>query len=272
MASGLRLKDLLTLLDDIADRNLAEDWDNVGLMVGDPTAEVSGIMVALDPTAAVLTEADRSGCNTLVTHHPLIFKPLKGLRLDEPEGRVLGQVIRAGMAVVACHTNLDKIHGGVSDLLAAALGLSSARPLIPDPPDLRLQPCGLGRIGELEAPLAFSEFVELVKSRLDIAHLPVAGPSPDKITTVAVCGGSGSELAVRAREAGAQVYLTGEIKHSMARWAEEAGFCLIDAGHYATEQPVVAGLAEILRRRLADHGSAVKVLTTAAQVGPFRSY
>jgi putative NIF3 family GTP cyclohydrolase 1 type 2 len=90
--------------------------------------------------------------------------------------------------------------------------------------------------------------------------------------TVAVCGGSGSELAPLAQKAGAQIYLTGEIKHSMARWAESVGFCLVDAGHFATENPMVDGLARILRLRLADHGSSVVVSTTKKQGSPFQNY
>jgi dinuclear metal center YbgI/SA1388 family protein len=272
MANGLKLKDLLALLEGISSRNLAEDWDNVGLMVGDPEAEVTGIMVALDPTEAVLSEADREGCNTIVTHHPLIFKPLKELRLDEPGARIICQAVRTEKAVVSCHTNLDKISGGVSDMLATGLGLGPTKPLLPDSLDREGAPCGFGRIGDLPAPLGFPGFVDLVKSRLGVSVLTVAGPHPDKIMTVAVCGGSGSELAPLAQEAGAQIYLTGEIKHSMARWAENVGFCLVDAGHFATENPMVEGLARILRLRLADHGSSVVVSTTKKQGSPFQNY
>ncbi len=272
MVSGLRLKDLLALLNGIASSNLAEDWDNVGLMVGDPAAEVTGVMVALDPTEAIITEAGRGGCNTIVTHHPLIFKPLKELRLDEPGTRSLCQAIQTGMAVISCHTNLDKIAGGISDMLATGLGLGPTRVLAPEISDRGDAPCGFGRVGDLPAPLPFSGFVELVKSCLGISVLPVAGPPPDQIVTVAVCGGSGSELAPLAHAIGAQVYITGEIKHSMARWAESAGFCLIDAGHFATENVMVEGLARILRQRLVDHDSPVKVLTTKTQGSPFYNY
>jgi len=272
MATGVHLKDLLVLLDGIASHDLAEDWDNVGLMVGDPAVEVTGIMVALDPTEEVMAEASRSGCNTVVTHHPLIFKPLKALRLDEPGTRILCQAVLTGMAVISCHTNLDKINGGVSDMLANGLGLGATRPLVPEIPDREGAPCGFGRVGDLPAPLDFPDFVELVKTRLGVPVLPVAGQPPEQIATVAVCGGSGSELGPLAQEAGAQVYLTGEIKHSMARWAENAGFCLIDAGHFATENQMVEGLARILRQRLADYGPSVKVLTTGQQRSPFMIY
>ena len=257
------------LLADIASPNLAETWDNVGLMVGDPEMEVTGIMVALDPSEAVLAEAERRGCNTIVTHHPLIFKPLKELRLDEPVAITLCRAVRSGVAVLSCHTNLDKITGGVSDMLAGALGLKATRILTPENQESQGAPCGFGRIGELPAPQPFSGFVELVKSRLHVPVLLVAGPPPEQIMTVAVCGGSGSELAPQARAAGAQVYLTGEIKHSMARWAEDAGFCLVDAGHFATENQMVAGLAGILGQRLAAHGASVEVMTSEQQGSPF---
>jgi dinuclear metal center YbgI/SA1388 family protein len=272
MGKGLLVKDLLVMLEGIAATALAEDWDNVGLMVGDPTATVSGIMVALDPTGEVLDEAGRAGCNTIVTHHPLIFKPLRNLSLDEPEARVLCQAIQAGIAVISCHTNLDKIIGGVSDMLAARLNLERPRPLAVEPREPEESSRGFGRIGELPVPLDFSQFVALVKERLGVPLLPVAGRPPAKIVTVAVCGGSGSELAPLARQAGAQVYLSGEIKHSMARWAEQSGFCLVDAGHFATENQMVPGLAGILRQRLAAKKLPVEVLTTEDQGSPFHYY
>lgn len=272
MGAGLSLNDLLQLLDDIASRQLAEEWDNVGLMVGDPAAEVTGIMVALDPTEEALAEAARLGCNTLITHHPLIFKPLRALRLDEPGARVLFRAAQAGVAVVSCHTNLDKMAGGVSDMLAAGLGLGATRPLVPEFHGGEEAPCGFGRVGDLPSPLPFGAFVELVKERLGLEVLPVAGQAPEKIVTVAVCSGSGSELAPLAQKAGAQVYLSGEIKHSTARWAEQAGFCVVDAGHFATENLMVPGLARILRQRLAERGISVEVSTTTSQGSPFRYF
>ncbi|MDH3393529.1 MAG: Nif3-like dinuclear metal center hexameric protein, partial [Desulfobulbaceae bacterium] len=108
---------LVSVLNELAAFSLAESWDNVGLLAGDPAQQVRGILVALDPTEEVLDEAVANGCNVIITHHPLIFKPLKAVRLDQPIGRLLGRSLAAGVAMIACHTNLDLVGGGVNDVL-----------------------------------------------------------------------------------------------------------------------------------------------------------
>lgn len=266
------VRELITVLDDVAGPALAESWDNIGLMVGAPELEISAILVALDPTMEVLDEAKRRGCNTIVTHHPLIFKGLKSLRTDHPEGRILTRALLDRLAIVGCHTNLDKVPGGVNDMLAERLGLFNCRVLLPDPSVSDLRGIGFGRIGDLATPLTFEDFAVFIREQLDLQVVKVAGTPPPEITTVAVCGGSGSELASAAMAGGAQIYLSGEIKHSMARWAESAGFCIIDGGHFATENVMVPGLAKLIRSGFAELDLAVDVLTTESQTAPFRYY
>ncbi|NTV15514.1 MAG: Nif3-like dinuclear metal center hexameric protein [Desulfobulbaceae bacterium] len=265
------VRDLIDVLDVIAEPALAETWDNVGLLVGEPGLEISAIMVALDPTIEALAEARAKGCNVVVTHHPLIFKGLLALRTDQPEGRILAFALAHRMAIVACHTNLDKVAGGVSDMLAAQLGLSDSRILAPDSTPAG-RPIGFGRCGELPGPMPFGDFVGFIRGKLALPVVKVAGVAPEVVAKVAVCGGSGSELAPLARAAGAQVYVSGEIKHSMARWAESVGFCLLDGGHFATENPMVLGLAALIRSNFAARAVVVEVVTTVSQICPFRYY
>lgn len=269
MTAVVCVRDLITVLDKVAAPALAESWDNIGLMVGEPESEISAILIALDLTWEVLNEAKRKGCNAVVTHHPLIFTGMKAIRTDQPEGRILARALSDRLAIIACHTNLDKVPGGVSEMLAAHLGLVNSRVLVPDPAVTELSRIGFGRIGDLPAPLAFEDFTRLIREKLDLQVVKIAGPPPAEITTVAVCGGSGSELAPAAMAAGAQVYLSGEIKHSMARWAESVGFCLVDGGHFATENVMVPGLAKLIRSGLAELDLAVDVLTTESQTSPF---
>jgi len=266
------VRELIAVLDKVAEPALAESWDNVGLMIGEPGWEISTILIALDPTLDVLNEARRKGCNTIVTHHPLIFKGLKSIRTDQPEGQILARALADQIAIIACHTNLDKVPWGVSEMLAAHLGLVNSRVLAPAQVVTELSQIGFGRIGELPNSLTFADFTRLLRQKLDIPVVKVAGPTPAEITTVAVCGGSGSELAPVAMSRGAQIYVSGEIKHSMARWAESAGFCLVDCGHFATENVMVAGLAKLIRGFFAELDLAVDVLITESQTGPFRSY
>ncbi len=262
------LKDLLAVLDGIAAPSLAEPWDNVGLMVGDPGQEISGVLVALDASEAIMVEAESHGCNVVVTHHPLIFKPLAAIRTDQVTGRLLARALAGQMAVVGCHTNLDKVSGGVNDALALGLNLQNCRVLAVDSGGA--EELGFGRLGDLPSAVAFPEFIDLLLAALDLPAVRVAGIVPEQLLSIAVCGGSGSELAVTAMEAGAQVFITGEVKHSTARWAEDAGFCVIDAGHFSTEKLVVPGLVAAIAKGCGDRGLAVPVRGTELQTSPFQ--
>jgi dinuclear metal center YbgI/SA1388 family protein len=264
------LQDLLAVLDEIAPSSLAEPWDNVGLMVGDPAQEVCGVLVALDASEEIMTEAQSHGCNVVVTHHPLIFKPLQAIRTDQVAGRLLARVLAHGMAVVSCHTNLDKISGGVNDVLAAGLNLRGCRVLAAD--HAGAAGLGFGRIGDLGSPVTFAEFMDKLLTVLGVPAVRVAGVAPAKFLSVAVCGGSGSGLTEAAMAAGAQVFITGEVKHSTARWAEDAGFCVIDAGHFSTEKLVVPALVAAITRGCEDKGLALRIRGTEVQVSPFQYY
>lgn len=267
--SPIKLRGLLAVLEEIAASSLAESWDNVGLMVGNPEQEVTGVLVALDFTEDLLAEAEQCGCNVVVTHHPLIFKPLQAVRTDQVTGRLLARALASGVAVVSCHTNLDKVAGGVNDVLAQRLGLDDCRVLAADPNSPA--GTGFGRIGDLPATISFTEFIDKLLGVLAVPAVRVAGVVPEKLSTLAVCGGSGSELAETAREAGAQLFVTGEVKHSTARWAEAAGFCVIDAGHYATEQLVVPSLVKAIAAGWATVGGP-EVMASKLQTSPFQFY
>jgi len=276
MEKELTVKDLLRILDTIAAFGLAEEWDNVGLMVGDPDSQVHGILVALDPTEEILAEAKECGADCIITHHPLIFHPIKTVYTSQPLGRFLRSALENEITVIGSHTNLDQADGGVNDVLAASLGLVEARPLVPAAKGRSEEQtiggegvAGFGRIGRLAKPLSREQFIERLCAFFDLPVLRVAGRLPAEITSVAVCGGSGSELAETAYSSGAQVYVTGEVKHSTARWAEAAGFCIVDAGHFATENPVVESLATALQDILAQEAISIPVKPSARQRNPF---
>ncbi len=264
----LPLKKLLTILDSVAPFSLAEPWDNVGLMVGDPDQPVTGILIALDPTEAVLAEALSRKCNTIVTHHPLLFQALKKIDRSTPTGRLLATALSQDLAIVACHTNLDLIADGVSQALALRLGLTATQPLREK--ICPAGPCGFGAIGQLAAPLSGPAFIDHCLQSLALPGLQLAGPLPATIRRVALCGGSGSDLAETAFALGADIYLTAEVKHSTARWAEAAGRCLLDAGHYATEKFAVPLLAELLARACRQEGLAPPIETVRKQDNPMQ--
>ena len=261
---------LLSILNTIAPFAMAEPWDNVGLLVGDPEQQVTGILIGLDPTEALIHEALAQNLNTILTHHPLIFHPLKTIPGNTPMGRMLKTALSHDLALIACHTNLDLAAAGVSNALAEKLALRDTRPLTGQESAEPGKNTGFGKIGRLPAPLDSGQFLSCLLTALATPGIQIAGLLPETIHTVALCGGSGSELAETAQAMGAQVYITGEVKHSVARWAEDAGFCVIDAGHYPTENLIVPVLAEILKKSCADQGFAPTILTTAKQGNPMQ--
>jgi len=280
MGTNLTVKELLETLDKIASFGLAEQWDNVGLMVGNPDQQIQGVLVALDPTEEVLAEAKECAADCIITHHPLIFNPLKGIYTNQPLGRFLRRALKNEISVIGCHTNLDQAVGGVNDVLAKSLGMVEfIRPLVPNKENqdrteasAPSSETGFGRVGLLADTLSSKAFIERLCALLNLPLLRVAGQMPEDINTVAVCGGSGSDLAEAAFASGAQVYITGEVKHSTARWAEASGFCIIDAGHFATENPVVESLVKMLADVFAEQGANIPVKPSVKQKSPFAYY
>ncbi len=261
--------DILTAIDELAPFDLAEEWDNVGLLVGSNEREVSSILVGLDLTGDLLDEAVASGADTIVSHHPMIFRPLSAIRVDQHIGRLLEKALANRITVIGCHTNLDSVSGGVSDALGQILGLTDLRPL--QPVECSTKPgSGMGRIGEYATPMSGRGFITKLLEALGLDGVHIAGRLPEQVKTVGLCGGSGSELARVAYEKGADCYLTAEIKHSTARWAEESDFCVIDGTHYGTEQPVVGRFAE----KLVDYGKkkgwSIDVNVSKRQSPPFQ--
>lgn len=264
----LRLKDIIEQLDRHAPFGLAEKWDNVGLLVGSPEKEVRTILLGLDPTTRLIREAVEKNADVVLTHHPVIFKPLTTIDTSLPEGRLLEEALSHRIAIVACHTNLDSAADGVSDILARRFGLTGVKPLLPTAPDK--PDTGLGRIGRLPTPMSADEFFRRAMTVLDLPTLQVAGTVPQQIGVVGLCGGSGAEFAAVAHRMGADIYISGEIKHHTARWAEEYDFCIIDGTHYGTEQPAVELLAEKLAQLSAARGWALTILQSETERHPFR--
>jgi len=262
------IKDIIAALDREAPFSLAEDWDNVGLLVGSPEQEIRSVLIGLDATNALLDEAIARGADTIISHHPVIFRPLPNINTATPEGQILQKALTNHISIIACHTNLDSAREGVSDILASRLGLVELTPLLPAAGGSAAG-AGLGRVGIYREPLAIADFIERALEVLDLPVLPVAGPLPMTVKKVAVCGGSGSDLAEPAYVSGADIYLTAEVKHNIARWAEERDFCIIDGSHYGTEQHAVRLLADKLERIAAAGGWNIRISQTGVEKPPF---
>lgn len=249
-----RLKQILEVLEEIAPRRLAEAWDNPGLQVGSQDHPVGRILVSLDPTLKALQEASRIKADLLLTHHPLIFKPLSSIQPDRYPGDVLYGAVVHRIAVVCVHTNLDAARGGINDLLAGLLGLEEAEVL--DAHDDPYSHEGIGRVGLLPDPRALSDVVVHVKRVFGTSTVGVVGRDERIVRSAAVVGGSGGDMVPVAAKRGADVLITGDIGHHDALNALSHGIAVVDAGHFHTEKAAMKEFRNSLKTRLeaASHG------------------
>ena len=236
------VNDILNFLETLAPRSMKMDWDNVGLLCGSKKQEVTKILVALDPFEGVCQEAADWGADLIVTHHPLIFQALKSVTDETSIGRSIQLLCRKNISAINAHTNLDCAPGGVNDRLAAALGLSRIEVIDPMGVDEAGSAWGLLRKGTVEEQ-TLSQFLPTVKSALGCEGLRyVDGGKP--VRTVAVGGGACASELMDAVAAGCDTFVTSDVKYNQFWDARELGVNLIDAGHFHTENPVVAVLAE----------------------------
>jgi dinuclear metal center YbgI/SA1388 family protein len=266
------IHELLQTLENIAPTTLAEKWDNVGLLVGSTDNSVASILIGLDPTTSLIDEAIHLSADTVITHHPVIFKPLTAINTADPAGRLLQKALQHNISIIGCHTNLDSAVDGVNDVLAEGLGLSELTPLLPAEAERQAEGSGLGRIGTYSEPLSSDAFLARLYALLGLQSLTIAGSLPRQIATVALCGGSGSDLAPLAYSRGADVYVSAEIKHATAVWAKETGFAIIDGTHYATEKPATLALAKTLRRVAAANNWQTRIHLTETEQAPLVSH
>lgn len=270
------VNDICHVMEAIAPARLAESWDNVGLQVGHRGWPVETVMVALDPLTAVVAAACRVGAGLLVTHHPLIFKPLERLDLETPLGAILDMALKHRLAIFAAHTNLDSAADGLNDLLARRIGLTPDGALAPaDAPPAgqaadRAAREGLGRVGLLPEALPLEALARQVQNRIQAAQVRYAGKKDLAVKRVALCSGSGSSLLETFAASGCEAYISGDLRYHDARWAEEAGRGLIDIGHFASEHLVVADLAERLQTGLDRRGLGVAVQAYDGETEPFK--
>lgn len=254
----------------------AEAWDAVGLVCGDPAARVRRVLWAVDPVEAVVDEAIAGQADLLVTHHPLFLGGTESVAATTAKGRVVHRLISSGVALFCAHTNADVADPGVSDALAAALGLQGVRGLAELPPDPSATAAvGLGRIGDLAEPLSLPAFAEFVALSLPATWhgVRVAGDAAATVRRVAVCGGSGDSLLDVATAAGADAYVTADLKHHRASEHLANGGCaIVDVAHWASEWPWLAQAAALLVEDLAREGATVECIVSAAPTDPWSAH
>src|SRR3954470_2952281 len=225
--------DLCQFLDAFAPPSLAEEWDNVGLLVGDQRREVKRVMTCLTITPASCQEAVRKQADLIVTHHPLPFKPLRRLTADHTPGRLLLALIENGIAVYSPHTAFDSAAEGINGQLATGIGLEDRKPLVPKDPAQPL--IGGGRWGRFLTPRPLAEIAARLKTFLKIEGVHVVGADHALIQSAAIACGSGGSFLEHVIGNDVQLLITGEASFHTCLEAQANGVCLLLAGHYASE-------------------------------------
>lgn len=240
----MKIREIFSALEHFAPLSLQESYDNAGLQFGlTGDAELTGALVCLDVTEDVVAEAERLGCNLIVSHHPLLFRPLRRVSGTDYVGRTLVAAVKANIALYAAHTNLDNAAGGVCATMAERLGLRDCRPLIPVA--RQAEGAGSGLVGVLPDPLKRELFLRLVKERFGVSCLRCNAWTGETVRRVALCGGAGASLIGDAEAAGADAFVTGEVGYHRF-FGLENQLLVCEIGHYESEQFAVALLHKLV--------------------------
>lgn len=271
MAERTTVGDIRRVIHEAYPPQLAEPWDAVGLVCGDPADEVSTVAFALDCTQEVADKAVELGAQMLVVHHPLLLRGVTTVAADTPKGKVIHTLIRNGVALLAAHTNADKARPGVNDKLAELVGIKPGRPIVPVEPYENLdEALGLGRVGELEEPVTLREFTQRVADALPETEWGVraAGDPERMVKKVAVSSGSGDSFLDQAAALGVDVYVTSDLRHHpvdehlrAAHLAEPEGPAVVDTAHWASEFPWTAQARDIVENALRVNTEIIDVRT-----------
>lgn len=255
-SADVRVSDVVAALERRYPPSWAEHWDRVGLVLGEPTAPVRRVLCVVDCVPETVAQAIDLGADMIVAHHPLLLRGVSSVAPTTYKGRIVHQLIKRDVALYVAHTNADVANPGVSDALAARLGLRELRPLRPAPADSPAagQGRGIGRVGELPTPLTLADLTRHAARVLPPTAWGVraAGDPERVIRTVAVCGGAGDSFLADAIAAGADAYLTADLRHHPAsEHIADGGPALLDAAHWATERPWLDDVATYLRETVA---------------------
>ncbi len=271
MIPSITVKTFEQWLEELAPPDLAASWDNIGLQVGDRKSKVNKVLVGLNPSLAVLNEAVSNRCNLIITHHPLIFNPLKKIDVDDSPGCVIRLAIRNDISILAAHTNLDAADGGVNDTLAGLLEVANVKKL--SETGITLDDDVLGaivRVGEFEQAMEIKEVVTLLKEKLLVENVTVVtGTGTRIIKKVLLCGGSGGSAIKVALQLACDALISGDIKYHDAMYAYEKGITVFDVGHFASEFVIVDRLARFFELKLQECKSDIEVLQARSETDPF---
>ncbi len=240
-------KEFTDVLEEIAPPELAEDYDNVGLLIGDKNVGISKVLISLDTDLKTVEHAVKIGADMVLSHHPLLFRPLKQILCQDSIGKTAIELIRNNIQLYAMHTNFDSVKNGLCDYflntICRALPLASIEGEFPN---------GIGRIAKLPQKISLFELLGQVKQNLQLKTIRFVGDENAEVETIAVCNGGGADLIYDAFQKCADVYITGDLKYHHARYAYECERMLIEVPHYEAEILFCRYLANHLREKFGD--------------------
>lgn len=249
--------DIIKYLESKYPKELAYDWDNVGLQVGSLNKKAKKILVTLDVTKEVVVEAVNLKADLIISHHPLIFKPIANVSIESPRGWMINRMIKHDIALYSMHTNFDLADGGMNDILSSLLNLKN--PQLLDTVD------GIGRFGEIDE-IKMTDFIQNVKTLFDLDHVRLIGSLDKTIKVVGISGGSGSNHVGQAKRQNCDVYLTGDATYHTALDCIQMGLNVIDVGHYA-EKVFKKAVAEDLKNQFPD----VEIIISSIDSNPYQT-
>lgn len=245
------VNDIAMYIEKLAPTYLACEWDNVGLIIGNKSNIVSKILVTLDVDINVVYEAVKNGCNLIVSHHPLMFNPIKRLNEENAEQRVLMELVKNNISLYSAHTNLDVAPAGLNDYMALKLGIENADVLeITD--EYNGKTCGFGRYATLKTPMKLFEILKLCKNAFSLKAIKYCGDENRLIKKIAVNCGGGSSSLNECYKHNIDLFISGDFKYNTFRNAYENGVCVIDAGHFNSEFIVKELFCEYLTKEFKD--------------------
>lgn len=261
------VKDFVSYVEKLAPKHLAESWDNVGLLIGEEKAEVTGVLFTLDVTNSVLDEAITCGANLIISHHPPLFKGIQTIVDSNVQQKLYMKAIRHGISLYATHTNLDVAENGMNDWLAQALNLENISILHIDGTLSNDKPYGIGRVGELSQEMSLCNFVTHVANSFKVDDIRYVGDENSLVKRVAILGGAGQSYYKDAIDKGADVFITGDVTYHLAQEMLDAGLMVIDPGHYI-EVIAVEQLQKYYQDYAKDHN--IPLHTTTKNTNPFK--
>ena len=260
----IKVNNIIKEMELLAPTYLKEDFDNVGLMVGDKNKEVKKVLLALDCTLKVIEEAKKENVELIITHHPLIFKRPSSITTDTLQCKKIIELIKNDISLYSSHTNLDSVENGLNDTIVSILGFDNSKILEKNKRDDK---AGLGRIVSLNESIQLEDLISKIKKSLNINNLRVV-KGKDKVNKIAIINGSGQDFIGKAVALGADCIITGDTTYHFASDYKEMEISILDVGHFASEQITFFNVMENLKEKFKD----VEFITSTVEEDPFSFY